>query len=221
MSSNNYIPRNDMAFYEWAMTVYAYSIDNSKRWLVASVDPLIKRRLDDFKQLVDKCNQPTKSKVDTLEKNEARKSLEKDMRNYVQGMVAHNVNVTNKDREMMSLPIYDTTPTKVGEPQGLATADIAYLGGQVLELIIRHVDGTPFDKKANYGCKIYFGIYADSDPKPQTGEDLTKHRFTRRKKEIFEFSPSDVKKTACFCIRYENSKGVQGPWGAIVSAVIP
>jgi hypothetical protein len=75
--------------------------------------------------------------------------------------------------------------------------------------------------RANYGRKVYYGLYADGDTPPATAEDLPKNRFTRRKKEIFEFSPADVKKTAYFCIRYENSKGEAGPWGPMITAVIP
>ena len=127
------------------------------------------------------------------------------------------------DGELISLGLKpkDVIPTPVGAPQGQATADVSYLGGQILQLHVKHVAGTPNDPKANYGVKIYYDAFADSDKKPASGDELTKHKFTRQKKETFEFATADVKKTAYFCIRYENSKGKAGAWGPMISAVIP
>jgi len=222
MNGVNYVPVNDADFHNWAINIYEIARNNAQdQWKVEPLSVDMKTRLDYFAEKVELCSKPTRSKVDTLEKNELRKALEKDMRNYIQGMVAHNIHVTNVDRELMGLPIYDTIPTPVGEPLGVSSADITYLGGQVVELHFRHVEGTPFDKKADYGRKVYWGLYADTDHHPENGDALPKNVFTRRKKEIFKFSPSDVKKTAYFCIRYENSKGAPGPWGPMIMAVIP
>jgi hypothetical protein len=54
-----------------------------------------------------------------------------------------------------------------------------------------------------------------------SGEELPHSRFTRRKKELFDFPQEDRGKTIYFCVRYENAKGEPGPWGPIFSAVIP
>ena len=199
----------------------AYALANAERFKVCAPDATLLAMVEQYAGKLNKLDDPNHGKVDVIEKNDARKTLEKAIRTYVQGFLAKNPNVTNADRENMALPVYDTTPTTVGNPQGQATADIAHMGGQILQLHIKHVSGTPSDAKANYGCKIYYGLFADGDKQPANGEDLTKHKFTRRKKEIFEFTPADVKKTAYFAIRYENSKGKAGPWGPMFSALIP
>jgi hypothetical protein len=221
VGSTKYIPSNDVEYCPFTKNVYDYADEHHERWGVSAPTDSMKTHLDDLVQLVEKCKAPTRSKVDTHMKNEARKISEKELRNYLQGMVMRNVNVTNKDRELRKLPIYDTKPTPVGDPVGVASAAVVYRGGQVLELLIKHMDGTPFDKKTNYGYSIYHGLYAESDLQPENGEDLPKHRFTRRKKEIFKYAQSDVRKTAYFCIRYENSKGVAGQWGPMIAAIIP
>jgi hypothetical protein len=56
---------------------------------------------------------------------------------------------------------------------------------------------------------------------PIAGEELPFSRFTKRKRERFDFDGGDSGKTAYFCIRLENAKGEAGPWGALFSAVIP
>jgi hypothetical protein len=45
--------------------------------------------------------------------------------------------------------------------------------------------------------------------------------FTRKKRCRFDFSEDDRGKTVYFCAHYENAKGDVGPWGPIVSALIP
>jgi hypothetical protein len=129
--------------------------------------------------------------------------------------------LTEADVVALGLKPKDTVYTVVGDPVGQATADVAYLGGQTLQFNIKHIVGTPFDAKANYGKKLYFDIADVNDPPIMSGENLSKNVFTRRKKETITFAPADAKKVAYFCIRYENSKGKAGPWGPVFSAIIP
>jgi hypothetical protein len=178
-------------------------------------------RLADLTVKVNHCLEPTRNSVDILVKKQMRKTVEKDLRNYVQGMVVRNINVTDEDRRMMGLPIYDTTPTPVADPTGQAEAEIAYPGRTQLRLIIQHIAGTPFNPKADYGYRIYYGLYEHGDTPPVSGIELHESRFTRQKKVLFSFTPADSGKTAFFAIRYENSKGKTGPWGPLFSAIIP
>jgi hypothetical protein len=46
-------------------------------------------------------------------------------------------------------------------------------------------------------------------------------RFTCCQSFIFDSEQSDSGKTVYFCIRFENAKGEPGPWGPMLSAVIP
>ena len=221
MSTVNYVPRNDKAFLAWAKNVITYARHHAARLKILEPPVELTGIADEFAAKLEKMDDPNHGKIDTVAKNEYRKMFEKQMRAYVQGSLAKNPNVTAVDKESMALPVYDTNPTPVGEPLGQAMATVAYRGGQTLQLDIKHVSGTPFDKKANYGCKIYYGAFDINDTQPANGEDLTKNRFTRRKREIFEFAPADIRKTAYFAIRYENSKGKAGAWGPMIAAVIP
>ena len=177
--------------------------------------------LNVLKLKVDQCQQPTRSKIDTLEKNLARKKSEKGMRGYVQGMVARNPNVTDEDRQRMGLRIYDTIPTTVAAPVGLVTAMARYPNAGAIELHLKHIEGSPYDKRANYGVKIRYCVLPADAPPATDVKDLYESAFTRRKKELFIFEKRDTHKIVYFCLRYENSKGKAGQWGPIVSAIIP
>jgi len=135
----------------------------------------------------------------------------------------------------LGLRPHDTTATPIPAPMGQATVDVSYPGVSRLRLQMHDVDKAPRDPRADYGFRIYFGILPPGGAsvedatggarylmKPvMLGKDLPHSQFTRRRRIIMDFPQEDSGKTAYFCIRYENAKGEQGPWGPMVSAVIP
>jgi hypothetical protein len=128
-----------------------------------------------------------------------------------------------KEADFISLGLKpkDAIPTAVGDPVGLVAATVKYPNPGAIELLIGHVEGTPFDERANYGVKIRYALFA-ADALPVDDVNLLlESRFTRRKKELLTFEKKDTGKTAVFCLRYENSKGAAGQWGPFVSALIP
>jgi hypothetical protein len=219
--SKDYIPTSDMEYMLWGKNLVAYAEANHERWLVGAPKAIISDTLDVFEARLDVTLNPNCGKLDIARRNEAKRVSVKAMRSYVQGFLARNPLVTMDDREAMRLTVADTVATPAGDPTGMATANVLYPGATQLMLHIKHVEGTGHDPKANYGCRIYYGVYDRDDTPPATGKDLRQSRFTRSKKELFLFEPEDAAKTAWFCIRYENSKGRPGPWGRMFSAVIP
>ena len=221
MSSKNYIPRNDTEFYMWAYNMINYATAHCINWRVSEPGDEMNNLLTEFDLALQAWKAANSGKIDLIRKNNARKALEKACRTYVQGFLAKNPYVTDEDRGGMKLTVYDKIPTTVNVPLGQADAEIDYIGRLQLRLRMNHIDNTPIDPKANYGFRIYFGIYAAADTPPATGKELRESKFTRRKSEIFIFQPEDAGKTVYFCIRYENSKGEAGTWGPVFSALIP
>ena len=129
--------------------------------------------------------------------------------------------LTNSDIAALGLKPKDNTPTTVLVPTGTAEVRITYPGRIQLMVHLKPAEGTQIEQLAYYGCRIYYGIYDAGATLPAYGPDLRESLFTRRKKELFTFQPEDAGKTACFCLRYENSKGKAGPWGPLNSAIIP
>ena len=144
--------------------------------------------------------------------------------------------LANTDIIALELHPKDTTRTPVPPPAAQAEADITRPGVHLLELHLRAVSGSPPDPhRADYGYRIYYGIMPQGGAAtaaatgvkrelvrdPLSGEELPHSKFTRRKKELFDFPAEDTGKTVYFCIRYENAKGESGPWGPMFSSIIP
>jgi hypothetical protein len=140
------------------------------------------------------------------------------------------------DFPLLGLKRPDEKPSPVPVPTNQAEGDVSRPGVHLLELHLRPVSGSqPDPHRADYGYRVYWGVLPSggatveeaTGPKrelmkaPASGKELPHSRFTRRKKELFDFDQEDSGKTAYFCVQYENSKGDQGPWGPIFSSVIP
>ena len=133
----------------------------------------------------------------------------------------YNPPLTDADILSLGLKPKDKEPTPVGEPTGQPQANIILTRRAQLTVQIVPDETEQTDKRVNYGCRIYYGIYPAGETPPVSGMDLRHSMFTRKKKELFTFLPTDSGKTAYFSIRYENSKGKAGPWGPMAQALIP
>jgi hypothetical protein len=228
MSKKDYIPSNDAKFLEWAKFLAAYFEENSAKWGLSGSMMPIDLWLTDYETKLQKASAPNRGKVDILEKNEAKKTLVRECRKLVQGLIARNPFVSDADREKMGLTIYDTTPTTVAAPSAPCEADLKFPAAGLVELINIRAVGEPADRKAAYGARIYYGVMGEPDAKdkfriekpPLTGNDLPHSVFTRQKKYRFDFT-GEGGKQVFFCLRYENSKGQPGPWGKILQAHVP
>jgi hypothetical protein len=144
--------------------------------------------------------------------------------------------LTDADIISLELKPKDTTHTPVPPPTAQAEADISRPGVHLLELHLRPVSGAPPDPhRSDYGYRIYHGVLPPGGASvematgtkrellkaPVSGDELPHSRFTRRKKELYDFPAEDSGKTVFFCVRYENAKGESGPWGPLFSSVIP
>jgi hypothetical protein len=70
----------------------------------------------------------------------------------------------------------------------------------------------------NFAVELGKIIYVTGGP--EDPDDLRKSFYTKRKKDRIEFDFGDSGKTAFFAVQIEN-EGKKGPWGPLVSALIP
>jgi hypothetical protein len=127
----------------------------------------------------------------------------------------------------MLIPNRDEIPTPIHAPTSQAEADLMFPGIHMVEVLkIRKVGNLSDDLRSDYGVRIYYGILDAVNSKwritapPATGEDLSHSVFTREKKYLFDFD-GESGKTIYVCLHYETSRGLPGPFGPILHAVIP
>ncbi|MDR2553586.1 MAG: hypothetical protein LBD31_10550 [Treponema sp.] len=126
-----------------------------------------------------------------------------------------------EDADYVSLGLkpHDTTPTPSGTPTAQVTIETYLVGRHELGIKILYVAGDPHDK-ANRGFRIWFTVAAPGETPPADPGDLHGSFYTKRKKDLMEFNFGDSGKTVYFAVQIEN-EGRKGPWGPLVSALIP
>ncbi|MDR0629375.1 MAG: hypothetical protein LBG24_07040 [Treponema sp.] len=119
----------------------------------------------------------------------------------------------------LGLKPHDTTHTPTHTPTGQVTGEIFLTGRHELGVNIVYVRGDPKDK-VNKGFRIWYRVLASGEAAPADPEELTKSFYTKRKKDAIEFAYNDSGKVVYFAIQIEN-EDKKGPWGPLVSAIIP
>jgi hypothetical protein len=119
----------------------------------------------------------------------------------------------------LGLKPYDPIPTPGKVPTAHVTVETYLVGRHDLGIRLVYVTGSPDDKE-NKGYRIWHDITGPGEPPPADPEDLRKSFYTQRRKDLIEFGFADSGKTAWFAVQVEND-GKKGPWGPLVSALIP
>jgi hypothetical protein len=124
--------------------------------------------------------------------------------------------LSDHDYVSLSLDPPDKTRTPIPPPTAQVEADLTFPGIHLVELKqIRPVaGGDPPDDRSDYGVRIVWGFGGPGDgphkfrvtEPPQTGSDLPYSRFTRKKKELFDFE-GESGNIVYFCLHYENPTG--------------
>jgi hypothetical protein len=230
--ANDYIPRNDGEFNTWFKNLCQYltvkTTGANPEWNIpkADVDALNDAYIDWY-TLYGPCLKPH-TRAETAEKDLAKARVKKVIRPFVKQYL-HFKPVTDGDRISMGIPVHDTVPTRIGNPVAQATGDLTFPGVHLVEIKnLRPVGGPPPDPRSDYGVKIFYGLTGEPSAKepfrlsapPKTGKDLPGSKFTRKKKMLFDFE-GESGNTVYFCLRYESPTGGEGPFGPVLSAVIP
>jgi hypothetical protein len=119
----------------------------------------------------------------------------------------------------LGLKPHDNTPSHSGAPTAQVTVETFLVGRHELGVKMLYITGNPADN-ANKGFRLWYSVVAPGETPPTNPEELRKTFFTKRKKDVIEFEFDDSGKTAYFAVQIEN-EGKKGPWGPLVSGLIP
>ena len=163
-------------------------------------------------------NETTRTPVATAQCRAAFEALTEKMRDLKRRYFLEPP-LTDADIVSLGLKPRDTVHTLSGTPTAQATIETYLVGRHELGIKIVYVTGNPHDA-ANKGCRVWHTVTAPGEAPPENPQSLHQSFFTKRKKDLIEFEFGDSGKTAHFAVQIEN-EGKKGPWGPLVSALIP
>jgi hypothetical protein len=163
-------------------------------------------------------NEATRTPVATAQCKTAFDTLSAKMRD-IKKRYFYVPPLTDADLISLGLKIPDPTPTASGTPTAQCTIETYLVGRHELGVKIIYLTGNANDP-ANKGYRIWYSVIAPGETPPANPGELRMSFFTKRKKDVIEFEFGDSGKTAWFAVQIEN-EGKKGPWGPLVSALIP
>jgi hypothetical protein len=221
MSNKDFIPGSDNDFYVWADTFFNYANPFMTQWEVPEASWQALNDLhNDFRIKFEVAKDiQTRTHITILSKTEARGRLELSIRSFLKSYITYNPHVTNEDRTGMGLPIHDTKPTPMDDPHSYPKVTVKSSSPAVVEL---HIIDSETNGKAKpegvHGAEIRWLIALEP---PINWTELTNSSFTTHSPCILSFAREQRGNRLFFALRWENTRGIKGPWSDIESTIIP
>lgn len=128
--------------------------------------------------------------------------------------------VSDTDLQKMALPkrpAGSRTPAPVPTSFPVVSVDI----GTIRRLVFHFTDSVTGKRGRPRGVAGAVVRWAMLSEAPRGVEDLLNSALDTATPFTLDFSEEDRHKTLYICMSWQNTRGEQGPWGEIVSAVIP
>jgi hypothetical protein len=215
-----YVPIRDAVFADWAKKLLAYVQAHLAAFFIQDVvfNPLLALYAA-FETAYNRSLDPNKGAIDTAEKNRARKALEKALRAFIKAFLLYSPFVSDRDRDAMQLPIHDTKPTPAPIPTTFPEYSIDT--SAPTRLCVHFWDGATKQRRKPKGVHGAEVRWEEREDAPTKAEDLANSDFATRSPRVFVFTGDKQGRRVYFCLRWENNRGEKGPWGIVVSAVVP
>lgn len=213
---SDYVPHSDPEFNLWQASLIAIVQPNVTVWGILPADStaLVASQLVWTNAFAKTSNPKNCTDADTQAKNDARRVYEKNLRNFIAQWLSHNAKVTDSDRTRMNITVKSNTRTSVGVPTTSPEGKIDFSVRN--QHIISYSDSATPTSKAKpsgvHGCEIWRKVGAETSFVYVV--TCTAAPYTAI------YDEADAGKTATYHLRWVNTKGEQGPWGAAISALI-
>jgi hypothetical protein len=127
--------------------------------------------------------------------------------------------LANADLVALGLKVPVKHASRSGEPAGIVAIEIRGRGLHKFKLRFVLVEGDPNDPP-NCARRLWYKVVAPGEKPPENPEELTKSVPVNRKYEDLDLDYGDSGKMIYMAVQLEKGKK-KGPWGPMISAVIP
>jgi hypothetical protein len=215
----SYIPRKDADFAQWVSNFMNYlSVHQAQFNFPATVFSeltVLQAAWDAAYAAAETV--ATRTKATVVAKEEARATLEKELRRDIREFLTYSRFVSDADRKNMGLPVHKTGSTPTPPPAETVKATVSTPAPATIAIDFRSEAGRA--KPAGvHGAEI---VWAILDRPPVNWSELIHSNFDTRSPFTLSFEGEDRGKHVYIALRWENTKGEKGPWCDIISAIIP
>jgi hypothetical protein len=161
----------------------------------------------------------TDSTKNRVIKDEAKDAVKDAMRDFANTSIRYNKQMKDEDKLFYGIRTADHTPTPVTEPETYpeAEADTSV----IRQVAIHFWDSVTKKRGKPYGVHGAEIRWALLDHVPVSVNELTNSDFDTASPFTLKFDENQRGLKVYFCLRWESTANLKGPFGEIYSAVIP
>ncbi|MCL1911990.1 MAG: hypothetical protein FWG13_07285 [Leptospirales bacterium] len=222
-SSRDYVPSKDANFDAWFHNLVEYVKQKTDKdnpvW--DHIPPAAVTKLsdasDDWHVHYEATRVPH-TPAATTAKNDARKRNEKVARDFVQRYLRWDP-VTNEDLKNLGIPLRDEIPTSHNEVNEKITVIVETHDKRELRVGFWVTSSTSKAKPDGYNGAVI--AWAILDSPPISSKELINHELSSRTPYTLTFDESQRGNMVYIAARWENGRGIKGPWSDIHGTIIP
>jgi hypothetical protein len=159
------------------------------------------------------------SSQNRLAKDEARAAAQTAMRDFANTSIRHNKKMHYEARLFYGIKPPDTTHTASAEPTSFPEAEGDT--GTPREIIIHYWDSETKKRGKGHGIHGAEIRWAALELPPESIDELKNSEFDTASPFTLKFDENMRGKRVYFCLRWENTTNLKGPWSEIYSSIIP
>ncbi|MDR2792875.1 MAG: hypothetical protein LBB61_04310 [Treponema sp.] len=218
--SKDFIPGPDAECLEFGDTFTDAVVDHAEELgIPAAAVTALQAKRTAFNTAYQACRQPGKSKLDVAVKNEARDAYEHDIRHIKKAYIDPNEELSAAKREAFGLPPKD--PTRSVIPPPTITVALTVKPKEARQIEVARAVAETGETATPYGMDGAILYERVGGEPPAAPEELDKSMIVKRHKTVRVYGETERGKPVYYAGRWQNEKGEKGPWGDIVSAIIP
>ncbi|MDR1408468.1 MAG: hypothetical protein LBJ23_10575 [Tannerella sp.] len=221
MHRRNYLPSNVLEFQLMTHDIYVQATSNQTAWDISKAAiSRLDQPIADFNAAVAVSENPeTRTSAAISRRNLTRVKLEAVLRPFIQGQLIHNPNVTVDELKAMNLPTHDRHPTPRPDPEETPVVTVLTPSPGVVEFKFTSLTGRakPFGV---HGMEAALKV-SDSPLQPLDWTELERSEFATHSPLRITFAGAERGKWLFAAFRWQNTRGVKGPWTTITAVIIP
>jgi hypothetical protein len=217
----DYIPKGNFQFDVWQTNLVNKTETNYASWGIPK---------DSFTRLKEgqapwtlafavAKNRHNRTSADVQARNDARKTYKKEIRIFVSQWLSKNTAISNGERVSLGITVPSATHTPSAVPATSPEGTVDFSARQ--QHTIRYRDAAASLSKAKpkgvYGCEIWINIGGET---PGSIEEFTFLSVSTRSPYKATLHSKDAGKTAWYCLRWINTRGIHGPWSNPIGGII-
>ncbi|MDR2738730.1 MAG: hypothetical protein LBB68_02730 [Treponema sp.] len=175
-------------------------------------------KIDAFLTALDAYGEDDSSK-NRLTKNEDKEAAKSSMRDFANTNIRYNKKMSDADKLDYGIHPADRSGTAAGDPETYpeAEADTSVMR----QVTIRFWDSASKKRGKPHGVHGAEIRWAVLDRPPVSEKEIVNSDFDTASPFTLRFDESDRGRRLYFCLRWESTTNLKGPFGEIYSAVIP